>query len=128
MDVTERALPHGTGGDKEHLEAARKEMAEPSHPGGKAVGTLAVLAVLYTLNVASAILLPFVLAIVLYLLLSPLMRILHRRLHLPRALGRFDADFGIVRAGGWGRRGDLSARQLLGRAGRQRHCQSWSRS
>jgi predicted PurR-regulated permease PerM len=54
--------------------------------GGKALGTLAVLAVLYTLYLAAAIVLPFVLAIVLFLLLSPVMRVLCKRVHLPRPL------------------------------------------
>ncbi len=79
---------HGKGnepGDQHHrLQAARREMA--GEPGSKALGTLAVLAVLYTLYFAAAILLPFVFAIVLYLLLSPLMRLLHRRLRLPKVL------------------------------------------
>lgn len=67
-----------------HLTRARAEMTKPSHPGTKALGTLAVLAVMYTLYFASAILLPFVFAIVLYLLLSPITRFLHRRLRVPR--------------------------------------------
>ena len=54
--------------------------------GGKALGTLAVLAVLHTLYFAAAIVLPFVLAIVLFLLLSPVMRVLCKRLRLPRPL------------------------------------------
>ena len=55
-------------------------------PGAKALGTLAVLAVAYTLYFAADFLLPFTLAIVLYLLLSPAMRFLNKRLHIPRAL------------------------------------------
>ena len=59
------------------MAAARQEMRAPSHPGGKALGTLAVCWQWCTpCMFASAILLPFVLAIVLYLLLSPLMRFL----------------------------------------------------
>lgn len=54
--------------------------------GSKAVTTLAVLGVLYTLYFAAAIVLPFVLAMVLFLLLSPVMRLLCRRLHFPRPL------------------------------------------
>jgi predicted PurR-regulated permease PerM len=53
-------------------------------PGGRAMTVLAVLAVLYTLYFAAAIVLPFVLATVLFLLLSPLMRLLSKRLRLPR--------------------------------------------
>ncbi len=65
---------------------ARREMGAPSRTYGKAVDTLAILGVLYTLYLASAIILPFVMAIVLYLLLSPLMRFLTRRAHLPKPL------------------------------------------
>jgi predicted PurR-regulated permease PerM len=57
--------------------------------GNKALGTLAVLAVLHTLYFAAAIVLPFVLAIVLFLLLSPVMRVLCKRLRLPRPLSAF---------------------------------------
>ena len=84
MDVADPPAA-GMHEDEPHrLHRAQQEMAQPGNPGGKALGTLAVLAVLYTLYFASAILLPFVLAIVLFLLLSPLMRVLTRRLHLPR--------------------------------------------
>ena len=117
MDVNERALPHGTGGEKEHLEAARQEMKQPSRPGAKALGTLAVLAVLYTLYFASAILLPFVLAIVLDLLLSPLMRILTRRLRLPRALSALLLILGLfVLVGGVGAAISVPASYWVGRA------------
>ena len=81
MDVVEhpptatRELPHDTP-----LPVARKAR------GAKALGTLAVLAVAYTLYFAAAFLLPFTLAVVLYLLLSPAMRFLNKRLHIPRAL------------------------------------------
>jgi predicted PurR-regulated permease PerM len=54
---------------------------------GSAITILAVLAVLYTLYFAGSIVLPFALAIVLNLLLSPLMRVLHVRLKVPRTLG-----------------------------------------
>jgi predicted PurR-regulated permease PerM len=86
MDVAE--TPHAGAHEDEpqRLHRAQTEMAQPGKPGGRALGTLAILAVLYTLYTASAILLPFVLAIVLYLLLSPVMRFLTRRAHLPRVL------------------------------------------
>ena len=86
MDVAE--TPHAGAHEDEpqRLHRAQTEMAQPGKPGGKALGTLAILAVLYTLYTASAIVLPFVLAIVLYLLLSPVMRFLTRRVHLPRVL------------------------------------------
>ena len=86
MDVIEQGAGNNPDAEKVRLERAREEMSQPAHPGSKALGTLAVLAVLYTLYFASAILLPFVLAIVLYLLLSPVTRFLNRRVHLPRAL------------------------------------------
>ena len=50
------------------------------------MATLAVLAVLYTLYFAAAIVLPFVLALVLFLLLSPLMRLLCKRVRMPRPI------------------------------------------
>ena len=81
------ALQAGAHEDEpQRLERAQHELARPKSPNGKALGTLAVLAVLYTLYFAAAILLPFVFAIVLYLLLSPVMRVLTRRLYLPRIL------------------------------------------
>ncbi len=94
MDVIEPTV-HGTGTDKDHVDAARQEMRAPGSPHGKALGTLAVLAVMYTLYFAASILLPFVLAIVLYLLLSPLMRVVTKRLHLPRALTAFVLILGV---------------------------------
>ncbi len=48
---------------------------------------LALLAVLYTLHLAPAFLLPIVLAILLNLLLSPLVRLLRNRLRIPEPLG-----------------------------------------
>lgn len=74
---------------------------EPDHQrrAGTAMTVLAVLAVLYTLYFAAAIVLPFALAIVLNLLLSPLMRVFHTRLRLPRALAALIlifALFGVV--------------------------------
>jgi predicted PurR-regulated permease PerM len=47
---------------------------------------LTVLAVLYTLFFAAAIILPFVLALVLALVLGPAMRLLNRRLRIPRMI------------------------------------------
>ncbi len=82
---------HGDASDQPdakaaRLDRARDEMSQPARAYGKALDTLAILAVLYTLYFASAIVLPFVLAIVLYLLLSPVMRLLTRRLRLPKPL------------------------------------------
>ncbi len=116
MDVIEPVV-HGTGGDKEHVDAAREEMRAPARPNSKALGTLAVLAVLYTLQLASAIVLPFVLAIVLYLLLSPLMRILTKRLHLPRALAALILILGVfMLVGGVGAAISVPASNWVGRA------------
>ncbi len=56
------------------------------HVRDVALVVLAWLAVLYTLYFAAGIILPFVLALVLSLLLSPLARFLTGRLHLPRML------------------------------------------
>ena len=86
MDLAEAPKPGAHEDEPQRLHRAQREMTEPGKPGGKALGTLAVLGVLYTLYLASAILLPFVLALVLYLLLSPVMRVLTRRLRLPRTL------------------------------------------
>jgi predicted PurR-regulated permease PerM len=68
------------------IKRAQAEVDKAKRSGGKALGTLAVLAVLYTLYFAAAILLPFVFAIVLYLLLSPALRFMNRRLHIPKIL------------------------------------------
>ena len=86
MDVDETLQPGAHEAEPERRERAAQELSQPKVPNAKALGTLAVLAVLYTLYFAAAILLPFVLAFVLYLLLSPAMRFLTRRLRLPRFL------------------------------------------
>lgn len=84
MDTPAAAAPHPRASGENSRTA--DTLARGKRQGGKALGTLAVLAVLYTLYFAAAIILPFVLAIVLFLLLSPLMRILSNRLRLPRTL------------------------------------------
>jgi predicted PurR-regulated permease PerM len=99
MDGLERGLGNRPEDEQARLAEARDEMRAPATPGGKALGTLAVLAVVYTLYFAAAIVLPFVLAIVLYLLLSPVMRFLTKRVRLPRflaALLLIVALFGLV--------------------------------
>ena len=116
MDVIEPGR-HGTGDDAAHTAAARQEMRAPGSPNGKALGTLAVLAVAYTLYFAASILLPFVLAIVLYLLLSPLMRILTLRLRLPRALAALGLILGLfVLVGGVGAAISVPATYWVSRA------------
>jgi predicted PurR-regulated permease PerM len=65
---------------------------------------LTMLAVLYTLFFAAAIILPFVLALVLALVLGPAMRLLNRRLRIPRmiaALLLIVALFSVVGAMGY---------------------------
>ncbi len=96
MDIVEHAAPAAAAADPGREQQGREQRdgggkrsvidEAPKRPGAKALVTLAVLAVAYTLYFAAAFLLPFTLAIVLYLLLSPAMRFLSKRLHLPRAL------------------------------------------
>jgi predicted PurR-regulated permease PerM len=86
MDGLERGLGNRPEDEQARLDQAHEELRGSTQRGGKALGTLAVLAVVYTLYFAAAIVLPFVLALVLYLLLSPAMRLLSQRLRLPRAL------------------------------------------
>ena len=85
MDTAATATPQaGAGKADERIAGALAPNG--GRAGSKAMVTLAVLAVFYTLYLASAIVLPFVLAIVLFLLLSPLMRLLCKRVRLPRML------------------------------------------
>ena len=87
MDLIDSAhADTDTETEQKRVEQARSELQGSMSRGGKALGTLAVLAVIYTLYFAASIVLPFVLAIVLFLLLSPIMRFLHHRLHFPRTL------------------------------------------
>ena len=86
MDLADPPKPTVHEDEQDRRDRAAQELAQPKVPHGKALGTLAVLAVVYTLYFAASILLPFVLALVLYLLLSPAMRFLTRRLRLPRFL------------------------------------------
>src|ERR1700712_294855 len=82
MDIATPASPDDAAEDDRIADAVTGQRL----PGGKALNILAVLGVLYTLYFAAAIVLPFVLAMVLFLLLSPVMRVLCRRLHFPRPL------------------------------------------
>jgi predicted PurR-regulated permease PerM len=94
------------------------------HVTGVALVILTVLAVLYTLYFAADIILPFVLALVLSLLLSPAMRFLSGRLRLPRMLAAvlliatlFSAIGGVgvaieVPASGWIARAPQSLPEL----------------
>ena len=79
-------LGNGEADERKRVDLARAEIQDSKGRGNKALGTLAVLAVGYTLYFAASIVLPFVIAIVLFLLFSPLMRVLCHRLHLPRTL------------------------------------------
>lgn len=75
-----------------HDEAVRTQVARAevaTHPieaRGIALVTLAVLAVFYTLKVAAALILPFLVAIVLNLVLRPARNFLHNRLRIPAPL------------------------------------------
>jgi predicted PurR-regulated permease PerM len=65
---------------------------------------LTLLAILYTLYFAAGIILPFVLALVLAMVLGPAMRLINRRLHIPRivtALLLIIALFSVVGALGY---------------------------
>src|ERR1700733_5595896 len=65
---------------------------------------LTLLAILYTLYFAAGIILPFVLALILTMVLGPAMRLLSRRLHIPRmiaALLLIIALFSFVGASGY---------------------------
>jgi predicted PurR-regulated permease PerM len=81
--VSLAAPEEGAAKEGEHI---GPEFNRPRARGGVALGTLATLGVFYTLYFAASIILPFVLAVVLFLLLSPLMRLLSKRLRLPRTL------------------------------------------
>ena len=64
---------------------------------------LTLLAILYTLYFAAGIILPFVLALILTMVLGPAMRLMSRRLHIPRmiaALLLIIALFSVVGASG----------------------------
>lgn len=84
MDTVAPATPQAAADGEDQRIAETVVGGRP--PGAKAMGVLAVLAVVYTLYFAAAIVLPFVLATVLFLLLSPLMRVLSKRLRFPRPL------------------------------------------
>jgi predicted PurR-regulated permease PerM len=91
-----RRMLHGTTRPDPELDAckdekealqARKVIADAHFRASDiALVTLAWLAVLYTLYFAADIILPFVLALVLGLLMSPAARFMNRKLHFPRML------------------------------------------
>ena len=99
--------------ERETQQAQAVMRAAEFHVRDVALVILTVLAVLYTLYFAAGIILPFVLALVLGLLLSPAARFLCHRMHLPRMLAAlllilvlFSAIGGIgyaisVPAAGW---------------------------
>src|SRR5438128_1707464 len=82
--VQDDRLPEADAVPAEALDEA--EMPLPSNPQTFFLGGLFALAALAALYVASAIILPVVLAFVLKLLLQPAMRLLER-VHFPRAVG-----------------------------------------
>ena len=72
--------------------------------GQVCLSILTLLAILYTLYFAAGIILPFVLALVLTMVLGPAMRVMNRRLHIPRmiaALLLIIALFSVVGASGY---------------------------
>jgi predicted PurR-regulated permease PerM len=77
--------------------ADEAEMPLPAHPQTFFLGGLFALGVLAALYVASAIILPVVLAFVLKLLLQPAVRLLER-VHLPRAVGALLAILLVIGA------------------------------
>jgi predicted PurR-regulated permease PerM len=91
--------------ERAKIRRARKVLERSSTSIGQVcLIILTVLAVLYTLFFAAAIILPFVLALVLALVLGPAMRLLNRRLRIPRmiaALLLIVALFSVVGAMGY---------------------------
>jgi predicted PurR-regulated permease PerM len=99
--------------EEEQTNARRTRRAQEVVAAGEAVPhgvrpvsvlVLAVLAVIYTMYLGKEVLLPIVLALVLKLLLQPVMRLLHERLHVPEALAALFlilAVFGAVAAAGF---------------------------
>ena len=86
--------------DRHFPERLRKIAGE--NPSSFLLAGLLVLAVLYTLYFARAVLLPIVLASLLALILMPAVRAL-KRLHVPRGLG---AALVVVALTGWGQADD----------------------
>lgn len=83
----ELASDYNPNADSRRLDQARTEVrSNPVDVKSVSLLVIAVLGVLYTLYLAQAIVLPFVLAIVLNLLLQPAKRFLTNRLRLPSAL------------------------------------------
>src|ERR1700736_355617 len=97
------SLPSVTDDDLPELPAAVTEAADetemplPSDPRTFFLGGLFALGVLAALYVASAIILPVVLALVLNLLLQPAVRLLGR-VHVPRAVGALLTVFLVIGA------------------------------
>src|SRR3984893_14470781 len=97
------SLPSVTDDDLPELPAAVTEVADetemplPSDPRTFFLGGLFALGVLAALCVASAIILPVVLALVLNLLLQPAVRLLGR-VHVPRAVGALLTVFLVIGA------------------------------
>ena len=118
MDVVETERDqHPPPAEQERRREAGKELKPATGPGGRALALLATLAVVYTLYFAAAIILPLVLAIVLYLLLSPLMRLLNRRLRIPKPLAALALILGLfVLVGGVGAAISLPASEWVARA------------
>jgi predicted PurR-regulated permease PerM len=89
-----------TATDDDEPVAVRKaqEIIERSSPTVNQVCliTLTLMAVIYTLYFAAAVILPFVLALVLTALLSPALQFMNRRLRIPRVIAALVLIFAVL--------------------------------
>lgn len=83
------------------MDAPPPDQSPRAVPSSRALVVLAVLAVLYTLHLAAALLLPILISLLLALVLSPLVQCL-RRLRLPRALAAGLVTTALVAGVAWG--------------------------
>jgi predicted PurR-regulated permease PerM len=103
----ETGLAQASAEDEERAKVRKaQEVLERTSPsvGQVCLIILTLLAILYTLYFAAGIILPFVLALVLAMVLGPAMRLINRRLHIPRivaALLLIIALFSVVGALGY---------------------------
>ena len=103
----ETGLPPASAADEERAKVRKaQEVLERTSAsvGQVCLIILTLLAILYTLYFAAGIILPFVLALVLAMVLGPAMRLVNRRLHIPRmvaALLLIIALFSVVGALGY---------------------------
>jgi predicted PurR-regulated permease PerM len=88
MDRNPALVPAVTEDDERAKVRKAQEIVERVSPSVTQVCLfiLTLLAIFYTLYFAAGIILPFVLALVLSMLLGPAMRVMNRRLHIPRVI------------------------------------------